>query len=201
MIKKIKKLLALGIVVGSITTFFSINIANANDIDSMSVKKASQDVLDKRLNEIVNNPSYETNTTTEVKYLDEDTKLVIESVNYEKSSDGISLYAISNGTNFGNYSSIKIYSVPYNSYMGTVSIDAQGQKISSTTAKINYIRYSNSGFASFNKGAYQSSILTQGNPATGFVAVSYSYYFDSQYVGQTKFINVKAYPTGNITIG
>lgn len=201
MIKRIKKLLTLGIVVGSITTFFSVNIANANDIDSMSVTEASQEVLDERLNEIVNNPNYETNTTTEVKYLDEDTKLVIESVDYQKSPDGVSMYAISNGTNFGKYSSIKIYSVPYNNYMGTVSVDAQGKKINSSTAKINYIKYSNSGFSSSNKGAYKSSILSQGNPATGFVAVSYSYYSGGEYVGQTKFINVKAYPTGSITIG
>lgn len=82
----------------------------------------------------------------------------------------------------------------------TVDVDVQGKKINDSTAKINYIRYSNSGFKSPSKGAHLTNIFEQGNPAKGHIYTSFVCYDSGDYFTGNSTILVQAYPSGNLTI-
>lgn len=205
MTKNVNRNLILGLTLGSLISFSNVELMSvyADTISNNSVEyqKVSEENLDSRFRQIMSNPSYIKTKTVEEKIVDDNTKFVIESVNYHLNLNDKSTFAISNGTKFGTFSTIKIYSVPHGYYMGKVSIDAQGQKINSNTAKINYMKYSNQDFNRYSSGAYKSVVNSQGNPARGSVYVSYVYYFDGEHTSQSKIIPVRAYPTGNIIVG
>lgn len=199
--KGIKRLCAMGLILGSVVASVPATQVNADsNITAIESEQVSKDELDKRYDEIMNDSNYIKEERVEEIILEDDVKLVIESVDYKPVSNNENTKEMSNGTNYGTYSSIKIYD-PYNFLMGTVGVDVQAKKISSTSAKLNYIRYSNSGFNSASKGAYSHQIFTpQGNPAKGTVNVSYVYYFGGEYSTGYTNIGVLAYPTGTITI-
>lgn len=134
-----------------------------------------------------------------VKKLDDGTTLEIENIEYkEKSSSNA---RVSVGTNFGSYASIK-FRDPLNYYRGTVDVNVQGKKTGTNTAKINYIKYSNSGFKNGSRGAYSSKIVSTGNPARGMVNVHYGWSdVDASPQNTYTVIFVNVYPSTKITIG
>lgn len=195
--KRIKKIFTMGIAMGSIIGGFQVTPADASSVDTPAdFQQVSEVQLNEEYERIMNDTSLIKEKVVEEKIIENDFKLVIETVNYKPiSNDG----KIANGTNFGSYSSIKVY-CPQRHLMGTVGVDVQGKKINSTTAKINYIRYSNSGFKAPSKGAYLTNIYAQGNPAKGQVYVSFSCYDGGDFFTGNDIIYVQAYPSGNITI-
>ncbi len=195
--KRVKKIFAMGIVMGSIIGGLQITHADTSLIDtSADFQRVSEVQLNEEYERIMNDTNLIKEKVIEEKIIENNFKLVIETVNYKPISNN---GKISDGTNFGSYSSIKVY-CPQRHYMGTVGVDVQGKKINSSTAKINYIRYSNSGFKSPSKGAYSTNIYAQGNPAKGHVYVSFVCYDGGDYFTGNDTILVQAYPSGNITI-
>ncbi len=202
--KRLKKSIILSLIVGGVISGIQVNEASA--LESSNIKnenisnivKMSEEHTDEFAQRILNNSNYKTNRTVTVDMFNEDIVMVIETIEYKDNNEK----AISNGTNFGTYSSIKMYEYELGRYCGTVGVDVQGKKISSTSAKINYIKYSNSGFASISKGAYKTfGVGGTGNPATGGVNVEFKYYApDGVYKSAERIIPVKVYPSGNIKI-
>lgn len=204
--KELKKVATLGLVLGSVigaaqinpVSAFDGNLLNENDLSSKIEfdNNSTTEEMEAYKANIVNNPNYSTTTSVRVEEYNSDISMVIETIEYKPNTK-----AIANGTKFGSYSSIKFYDKELWRYAGTVGVDVQGQKVNSTTAKINYIRYSNSDFKFSGDGGYKSQINSQGNPGYGTVYVSFRYYgTDGQFYSDSRLIPVQAYPTGTIKI-
>ena len=170
----------------------SMDISNAKVEEGLNSKEVKEELL--------NSNKYKTITTTETKKLKDGTTLEIESIEYaEKNTNKRARASV--GTNFGKFSSIK-FRDPLNYYKGTVSVNVQGRKTGTNTARINYIKYSNSGFNYGSRGAYGSKIVSTGNPARGMVNVHYAWNdIDASPQNTYTVILVNVYPSTNITIG
>lgn len=203
---KCKYLIATSVLLGSIA---STPIAYANDTNNVTENELEVNVEDAKViedsnisqlkEEIINSDKYETVTTTETKKLKDGTTLEIENIEYKEKSNEYTRVSV--GTNFGSFASIK-YRDPLNYYKGTVNVNVQGKKTGANTAKINYIKYSNSGFKNGSRGAYSSKIVSTGNPARGMVSVHYGWSdFDASPQNTYTVIFVNVYPSTKITIG
>lgn len=160
------------------------------------------------LEEIKENPKYTIVDTTTIQELSENVIAEIETVSYtikdeENKDDEVSLRAVSNGTKFGTYSTITIRDTYFGRLMGKVGVEVQGQKISSSKAKIVFIKYENvTKFANNAKGAINKyGVGNTGNPAIGSVLVSYrTQNYDAGWVTDQRLIYVKVYPTTKINV-
>lgn len=176
------------------------NIDVPEKINLEDIKIEDED-RDKFANELLTNDNLDITITTDKQVVDGHILMVLETIEYKPKT---SEKAISVGTKFGSYATAKFYNMRYGHYMGTVGVDAQGEKTSSTRAKINYIKTTESGFNSISQGVKRKwGVGTTGNPAKGGVEVEFTYYAPDEYGSyktEGRNIYIEAYPTGNLKI-
>ena len=198
--KRSKKIIASSILISSLACGINVSNANAFNDSTTNVVESNQGAINSK-EDIENNSNYKIiNITKTEEKLSDNIVMEVETIKYEILAGE---RAISNGTNFGTYSTIKMRDQYYGRYWGTVGVDVQGKRISSTQAKINYIRYSNSDFGRASKGAYGTfGVGKTGNPAKGGVYVQFTAInTDGQTTSEERAIIVRVYPNGNINIG
>ncbi|MEG0855345.1 MAG: hypothetical protein RSG52_02585 [Terrisporobacter sp.] len=211
--KRVRKIIVSSMIAGSILGGLPVSNANANSVnleningiefDKNLVIKESNSGEINSFEDIENNPNYViTGKGTTTEKISEDAIAEIETVYYDIIETD-NQRAVSNGTKFGTYSTITIRDIYYGRLMGKVGVEAQGQKISATKAKLVFIKYQNTTkFANNGKGAYKKfGTGNTGNPAIGTVLVSYkTQNGDAEWVTNERIIYVKVYPTTKIKI-
>ena len=104
--KRVKKIFAIGILMVSIIGGIQVTQADASSIDTSSdFQQVSEVQLNEEYERIMNDTNLIKEKVIEEKIIENNFKLVIETVNYKPISNN---GKISDGTNFGSYSSIKV---------------------------------------------------------------------------------------------
>lgn len=201
-----KRIVTMGIISTSLLAISNVNALEYNNINlpkkvNLEDIKIEDKDRDSVGNKLLTNKNLDTTIRTDKQVIDNDVLVVLETIEYKPKTKE---RAISVGTKFGSYGTAKFYNMRYRHYMGTVNVDAQGQKISSTRAKINYIKTTKSGFNSISQGIKRKwGVGASGNPAKGGVEVEFTYYAPDEYGSyktEGRYINIEAYPTGNLKI-